>query len=42
MLLNFLISLLCIEKLICQDKYKKIKLKLKHKNVRSANIGNFV
>ena len=29
-----------LQKLICQDKYKKIELKLKHKNARSANIAN--
>ena len=26
----------------CQDEYKKMKLKLKHKNARSANIANCV
>ena len=29
-------------KLIRQDKYKKIKLKMKHKKLRSANNANFV
>ena len=28
--------------LICQGKYKKIKIKLKHKKSRSANIAKFV
>ena len=42
MLLIFLINDNGLKELICQDKYKEIKLKLKHKNARSANIVNFV
>ena len=44
MLLNLLIIYYVLKELIdlCQDKYPKIRLKLKHKNARSANIANFV
>ena len=35
-------STFILKELICQDKYKKTKLKLNHKNVRSANNANFV
>ena len=30
-----------LKELICQAKYKEIKLKLEHKSARSANIANF-
>ena len=39
MLLNLLINYYGLKKRICRDKYKKIKLKLKHKNPRSVNIS---
>ena len=29
-----------MQELVCQDKYKKIKIELKHKNVWSVNIVN--
>ena len=38
MLLNLLINYYGLKERICRDKYKKIKLKLKHKNPRSADI----
>ena len=40
--LNLPFNYFVLQKLICQDKYKKIELKLKHKNARSANIANIV
>ena len=40
MLLNLLNSYYVLKKLTCLDKYKKIKLKLKHKNVRSVNTAS--
>ena len=42
MILNLLINYYVLKELIYQDKYKKIKLELKHKNARSANIANFL
>ena len=42
MLFNFVINNNELKELMCQDKYKKIKLKLKHKNAKSANTVNFV
>ena len=42
MLPYFLINYHVLKELICQDKYKKIQLKLKHKNARSANNANLV
>ena len=42
MLLNLLINFYVLRKLIYQNEYKKIKLKLKHKTAGSANITNFV
>ena len=42
MLLNLLINFCALKELICQDSYKKIKLKLKPKNASSTNIANFV
>ena len=42
MLLNLLINYYLLKEFTCQDKYEKIKFKLKHKNVRSANIARFV
>ena len=42
MLLSFLINYYVINEVICQEKYKKIKLKLKHNNARSTNTANFV
>ena len=42
MLLNILINYYVFKELICQDRYKKIKLEQKDKNVRSANIASFV
>ena len=42
MQLNLLINCYVLKELICQDKYKKIKLKLKYKIARSVNITNFV
>ena len=42
MLLNLLINFKILKKLTCQDKYKKIKLKLEHKNARSGIITDFV
>ena len=40
MLLNLLNNYHVRKELICQDKYKKIKLKLKHNNARSTDIAN--
>ena len=40
MLINPLINYYVLKELTCQDKYKKIQLKLKHKNVTPANFGN--
>ena len=43
--LNVLINYYELKELICQDKYKKIQLKLAHENARtgrSENIANFV
>ena len=45
MSLNLPINYYVLQELTCQDKYKKIKLKLKHKNagsVNNANNANFV
>ena len=42
MLLNLLINYYIQTELIYQDKYKKIKLKLKHKYARPAKVANFV
>ena len=42
MLLNLLIDYYVLKELICVDKYKKIKLKLKRKLPRSANIANIL
>ena len=39
MLLNVLINYFRLKNL-CQDKYKKIKLKLKHANAKSANTAS--
>ena len=36
MLLNLLINYYVLKEPICQDKHEKIKIKLKHKNARSA------
>ena len=40
MLSNFLINYYVFKELMCQDKYKKRKPKVKHKNARSAHIAN--
>ena len=42
MLFNLLFGYYVWKERLCQDKYKKIELKLKHENARSANIVNFV
>ena len=40
MLLNLLINDNVLKEMICQDKYRKIKLLLKQKQARSANIAD--
>ena len=42
MLLNPPIDYYALKELICQDKYKKIKYKVKHENTRSTKIAHFV
>ena len=42
MLFNLLINYYALKELIYQDKYKKIQLELKHRNVKSANAANIV
>ena len=42
MLFNLLFGYYVWKELLWQDKYKKIELRLKYENARSANIVNFV
>ena len=42
MLLDVLINYCALKELLCQDKGKKLKPKLNHKNVRSGNSANYV
>ena len=42
MLINLGINYYVVKELICQDKYKKIKIKLKHRFARTIYITNFL